>query len=155
MSLKLIPWIAGAAVLAALIWIVNGWRLDANRLPLVEKELADERISTVQIKADAKVIAEASAGFQAELAALHQRRTGLPASPVRLCRPTPATSVRVPAPGTGSDGPATPAGVVPRGVGEDPGPDIGPALRALADRADEVSAQGRGLQRAADGLATN
>lgn len=151
--LKLAPWIAGGLAALVLAWIVNGWRLDSNRLPIVEKELADERATVVQIKADAKIVANASIGYQSELAVLRERNSARPNTPVRLCRPTTEASVRIPAAERGPDGTTSAAGVVPPDAGMRAGPDIGPQLRALAGRADEVTAQGRGLQIQADGLA--
>lgn len=154
-QLKLISWAAGALVTGVLVWIVNGWRIDANQLPIVEKELNNERATIAQIRADAKVVAAASAGYQFELTVLRERAASAPNFPVRLCRAAPAARVQIPATEPGLDGGIAAAGVVPRGDGEDSGsgPDIGPALRALADRADQVTAQARGLQNEADGLA--
>ena len=153
MNPKFIPWIAGGIAALILAWIVNGWRLDAARLPLVEKELADERATVAQIKADAKIVADASAGYQSEIAVLRERDVTGPTTPVRLCRPTAAPGVRVPAAEPGSNGTTAATGLVSDDAGMRPGPDIGPQLRALANRADAVSAQARGLQTTADGLA--
>lgn len=98
---------------------------------------------------------EVSRDYQAELARLRDR----PVSrvPARLCVSATAPG-RVPAtgPATGGPGAAVPAGgVVQPADGPDTGvragPDIGPALRGLARRADEVSAQGRGVQAKASG----
>lgn len=98
---------------------------------------------------------EVSRDYQTELARLRDR----PVSrvPARLCVSAPAPG-RVPAAGTAPGGPsaAVPAGgVVQSADGTDTGvragPDIGPALRGLARRADEVSAQGRAVQAKASG----
>jgi hypothetical protein len=150
---KQIMYIAGGIAVFVLALIVNNWRLDSNRLPLVEKERDDANATVAQIKADAKIVADASAGFQSELALLRERNLGRPNTPVRLCRAAPAAGVRVPSAEPGPDGGASGAGLVSDDAGVHPGPDIGPQLRALADRADTVTAQGRGLQKAADGLA--
>lgn len=78
-------------------------------------------------------------------------------TPVRLCVSAPAAGGMPPAgPAAGGPGATVPAGgVVQPADGTDPslrpGPDIGPALRGLARRADEVSAQGRAVQAKAAG----
>ena len=91
-----------------------------------------------------------SRGYQDEIDRL--RSQPIVRTPVRLCRDaTNSSRVSATGPTTGGPGPAAPAGgVVSSTDGTDPsvrpGPDIGPALRGLARRADEVSAQGRGIQ---------
>lgn len=153
MNLSVIKWILGGVAVLALGIIVNSWRLDAKQLSLTKKELADERATLAQIKVDAKIVADASAGYQSELAVLRERNLGRPATPVRLCRATSAPVVSVPPAERGPDGGGPGAGLVPDDPGVHPGPDIGPQLRALADRADAVNAQARGLRKTADDLA--
>lgn len=160
MKLKLAGYLLGGACVLVLGWILNGWRVDSNRLPLVEKELSDERANVAQIKKDAKVVADASTGYQSELALLRSGNASRPGTPVRLCQPARPASVRVPATEPGPDGGAAAAGMVSRDTGVRPeegpaaaGGDIGPDLRALGNRADRVNAQARGLQKQADGLA--
>ncbi len=128
-----------AVVLIALGWlalIVNGWRQDSLRVEEVETELST-------LKAAQEASQKASEGYQNELEAIRNRP--VPASPVRLCKPA-----RVPPAGGRPSPTVPPADVVSGTDGTDPevrgGPDIGPALRSLAKRADEVSAQGRATQ---------
>lgn len=146
--LKLIPWILGGLALAGLLWIVNGWRLDSKHLPLVEKDLENQKATIVQIQHDTQIVNDASASYQAELARLRAEHH-VPV--VRLCKQPASGGVQVPTTQPGSDGTPTAGGVVSEGAG----PDIGPALYALARRADELSAQTRGLQKTADELAPN
>jgi hypothetical protein len=99
----------------------------------------------VALKASQAASHKASEGYQNELKTIRDRPVSN--APVRLCvkpRPTvPATgsgpSATVPAPGVVSGADGTDSEV--RG-----GPNIGPALRSLARRADEVAAQGRSTQ---------
>jgi hypothetical protein len=89
---------------------------------------------------------DAAEGFQNELKDLRDYVSTVPPRVVRLCpvpRNSPDTSGR---PGTDE---------APAGAGElqeapernlEPGPDIGPDLEKLADDADEIVAQARGLQ---------
>lgn len=84
--------------------------------------------------------AETQTRYQAELDGLRAGRAA-GARPIRVCdapRPVPATGAAA----GQSDGAAAPAGDVPA----EPGRDLGPALYAEADRADELSAQIRALQ---------
>lgn len=155
MSFKLVPWIVGGLALLGVAWVVNGWRMDSNRLPLVEKNLEDQKATFNKFREGVAQVHAASQGFQDELARLRNSRAIQPTAPVRLCRTAPAAGVPLPTTQPGPDGAAATGGVVPEAAGGDPGagPDIGPELRALADRADEVSAQARGLQHQASGLA--
>lgn len=146
--LKMIPWLLGGLALAGLLWIVNGWRLDSKHLPLVEKDLENQKATIAQIQHDAQIVNAASESYQAELARIRAEHH-VPI--VRLCKPSTGSGVQVPTAQPGSDGTPAAGGVVSEGVG----PDIGPALYAIARRADELSAQTRGLQKAADELAPN
>lgn len=99
---------------------------------------------------------EVSRAYEDELERL--RAAPVDRRPVRLCLETPRPA-GMPAAGTaaGKPGEAVPAGgLVQSAGGIDPamwpGPNIGPALRGVARRADEVSAQGRRIQSVAVGV---
>jgi type II secretory pathway pseudopilin PulG len=124
-----------AAFLAFFAYKVTSWRNDSLALDATKAEMVALR------EAQAQSI-KASEGYQRELEDIRNRP--VPSTPVRLCVKRPA----VPAAGSGP-GSAVPApGMVSGGDGADyqEGPDIAADLRALARRADEVSAQGRATQ---------
>lgn len=129
--------LALAAFLAFFAFKVAGWRNDSLALDATKAEMVALR------EAQAASI-EASQGYQRELQDLRNRP--VPGTPVRLCVKRPA----VPAAGRGSGAAVSAPGVVQPDDGADSevrgGPDIGPALRSLARRADAVSAQGRATQ---------
>lgn len=148
MTARLWLYLAAAAAIGGLLWIVDGWRRDSNKL-----ESAEAR--TAQIERDAKAtIAEmerryaesqqASEGYQNELQTIRNRPISV--SPVRLCKQSSVPKAGPAPSGSGSTIPR--AEPLPEPVGSDPepGPDIGPSLRELAKRCDEVSAQGRAIQ---------
>lgn len=134
LQLRLIA--AGVALCAigVLAVVVNGWRLDAAKVPALERQIEDSARSLKRAE-------EASIEFHKELADIRATR---PAPVIRLCVNPVQTG---PDPASGPDGPAGPAGVLPPAVGRD----IGPELYGLADRADECSARLRALQRLAAG----
>jgi hypothetical protein len=140
--------LAGIAVIAGLlIWlglIVNGWRNDAERLAIVELErdqaladLSQERLNVVEAQ-------EASRGYQSELQDLRVAATRERIPVVRLCKSAPQAREPLPAAGAGPDAAAAPSGPLPQE--DEVHRDLGPELFELADRADELSAQVRGLQ---------
>ena len=143
--------LAGAAIVGALLWVgltVNGWRTAAARVPALESTIADREATIKQIRRDIETAAKASEGYQNELRSLRTAAAVQPTPIVRLCRPAAAARVSLPAAESRPDGASGAGGQLPPGDAEDrqPGPDIGPALFALADRADECAAQLRGLQ---------
>lgn len=85
----------------------------------------------------------ASQGYQDEIAALRARNTGGVIGPVRLCvtprQHLPATEAPAGGPQTGAPG----AGVLSAGTAthSEQGPDIGPDLARLIERAETISAQ--------------
>lgn len=135
-------------------------KYDATKIELQKERDAHART----IETNRRQIAErdaASRGYQSELSLLRERVRAAPTPVVRLC-PQPA-------PGPAShDAPAAAAGLVPTPAAPGvvsgttgtnpadpvPGPDIGPDLAALMDRADQLSAQLRAilaLETTADG----
>ena len=155
----LIRLIIGAAIACALLAIAiggyaaikeHGAREVRDELEPRMKVLAAERnaaqAALVRAEREAQLNEESSNAYQQELGRLRDRphNTG----PVRLCR-----DARVPgldgAAASGSQATAAAGGVVQLATGTDlgvvPGPDIGPELRGLAKRADELSAQTRAV----------
>ena len=138
-----------AAAMLGLGLIVKNWHDEAARVPVLEAEIAQAKV-TVETERRLKTEADAaSRGYQDELEKLRAARAAAPVRTVRLC-----INPAVPAHGEGaaaqpgSDGAAAPGGEFSEGTGSNTGqgPDIGPDLAALADRADQLSAQVRGLQ---------
>lgn len=149
MSLKMILWGAIGVALLTLGLIVNDWREKAALVPVLEQRVEQANLQIEQERKQREAANAASKGYQDELASLRSVRAAAPARAVRLCT-LPARTAAA-ASGTaepGPDGGAAAPGLLPPGAGPDPepGPDIGPDLYALADRADELSAQARGLQ---------
>lgn len=144
-----------AALVSGVLWAggtVLHWRSLAARLPAVEHERDDARAETAQIRQQAeheRVRADTAVrGYVDEVESLRRRQRAA-GQPVRLCV-QPATSVPAASgPAVRPDAAAPAAGELPgsAGVGPVAGPDIGPELRQLADDADAVVAQCRGLQR--------
>lgn len=140
--------LAGIA-LALFLWWAYGIYEKARKLPIVEQE-RDQAIADLnQYRSDLREAQEASNGYQSELSHLRiaAARAGSPV--VRVCKqPRVPEHREVPAAGPGpvAAAPATgdvpPRDELPGGAGRD----IGPGLFGLADRADELSAQVRGLQ---------
>lgn len=138
--------VAGAVLLGLLTWeglTVRHWRSEAARVPQLEQTIKDREATIAEERRQAKVITEASNGYQAELTRLRNQPPS-PVGPVRLCRPVGQARVPLPAAGAGPDAAAGAGGGLPQA--DDRGPDIGPALYGIADDADTCSAQVRGLQ---------
>lgn len=137
---------AAVVVLGLLAWlgfIVNGWRQDAALVPVLEDRIVQANAQIASERQAVATVQLASKGFQDELATLRSARAAAPARSVRLCV-VPATAASA-GPRTGepgSDGATTGAGQLPPVAG----PDIGADLYAIADRADDLVAQCRGLQ---------
>lgn len=152
-ALKALPWKWIAAGVLGLALILTGVRINAWRhayLELQDVQAALEaerdcaegtecakRAAEATVKAQAATT-EAVASYEQELAALRNRP---PVRAVRLC--PAAGNVQVPAPPAGTGAGTAAAGVVSGGTGSSP--DIGPALYALADLADRLSAQCRAV----------
>ena len=126
-----------AAFLAFFAFKVTSWRNDSLALDATKQEMQ-------QLRESQAASIEASEGYQRELEDIRNRP--VPSTPVRLCVKRPA----VPAAGSGPGAAVPSPGVVQSTDGTDTemraGRDIGPALRSLARRADEVSGQGRATQ---------
>jgi hypothetical protein len=144
--LRFLPWILGGALALGLLVMINGWRKDAARLPVVRQEFAVYRtgVETAQ-----RVREEVSNGYQAELETLRAAAGKRPAPAVRLCAPAAPSVPADRAAGRG-DGAGAAGGQLPGGnaAGDSAGagPDIGRELFALADRADTLAAQLRACQ---------
>lgn len=146
--IKLGGLLAAAVAVAALLWIVNDWRTDAARVPILEQRLADQRATLIEERRMKKEANAASEGYQDEIENLRVTRATAPAFPVRLCRKPAAAGLQLHPAEPGPDGAGPAVGMVSGGGRADleQGPDIGPELRDLLYRADQVSAQARGLQ---------
>jgi len=141
-------------VLGALAWlgfIVNGWRDDAARLPVIRAERDQARAGVEVARKQFAKVQEASNGYQAEIQVLRAaRRERIPV--VRVCGDLPATAKdRLPDAERGPDERPAAAGPLPSA----PSRDIAPDLFNDADLADELSAQVRGLQAYARGCAAH
>ena len=133
--IKLGVFVILAAFLAFFAFKVTSWRNDSLALDATKQEMQ-------QLRDSQAASIEASEGYQRELEDIRNRP--VPSTPVRLCVKRPA----VPAAGSGPGAAVPASGVVPDGDGTDyqEGPDIAGDLRALARRADEVTAQARATQ---------
>lgn len=139
------------ALVSGVLWAggtVLHWRSLAGQVPALTHERDDARAETTAVRREAEAerirADQAVRGYVDEVESL-RRRQRAPAQPVRLCRESAPAGV--PAAGRSAvdaDAAAAAAGVVPGPAGG--GPDIGPALRAIADDADEVVARCRALQ---------
>lgn len=135
----------GAAVVGLLILVACGitvlhWRSEAAKVPGLKQEIVEYEQSIERLTRDVAAANQASVGYQQELKRLRDSRPAVPARPVRVCR-EPVQAGTGGSAGAGSDAGAATGGLVP----QEPGPDIGPELYGQADRADELSAQIRGL----------
>lgn len=117
-------------------------KLDAEVAKVGELTLALQRNAEQSARRDA-----ASQGFQNEVQSLQAAIAALPVPVVRLCASPAHVPPAAPAPAAGPDPSPTAAGVVPVGTGSDleAGPDIGPEIARLMDRADMLSAQTRAI----------
>ncbi len=142
--LALLGMIAGGA------W-VNHLRVKAGKYDQAKEQLADLRAAHTEYvqlrdRADADKAA-ASQGYQNELTTLRADFARRPVPVVRLCsQPAANLPAREGAAG-GLEATAAAAGLVQPGTAADSegGPDIGPALARLADRADSLAAQCRAI----------
>lgn len=142
-----------AVIVGALVWlgfIVQGWRADSQQLAAVKLERDQALADLTQERANIVEVQEASRAYQSELATLRAAAAAArPVSVVRLCR-VPANPE--PRPVSAAESRPDDAGAAERGIPQEgggayqAGPDIGPDLFELFDRADELSAQVRGLQ---------
>ena len=135
------PYLLGAVIAIWLGLMVKGWHDDAQKLPVVERQFDVYRTAT---ETAAKVRKEVSGEYQDELSTLRNQRPPAPAVRLGSNSPVQASSGAA----GGDHGPSTADGQLSQGAGSgaQAGPDIGSALFAIADRADEVSAQLRACQ---------
>jgi ADP-ribosylglycohydrolase len=135
--------VAGSMLVILLVaWVVFGWRDAARELDTLRNQLQAERSARIH---EIQIAEKASKDYQHELEALRAARG--PAPVVRLCRPAvPAAPTAVTA--GGADAGPAPSGVGLSGPtgGDQPGPDIGGDLDAIAARCDALTAQLRALQ---------
>lgn len=139
---KVIVGLLGFAAILALILVVMGWKADSEQLKLSEATVADLQSQLNDKEKEYVRIQTASAGYQQELADLRDYVSHRPAPVVRVCRTTPTKVLAPTATESGPDAGPSSAGILP----QEPGPDIGPELRADAFLADGLSAQIRGLK---------
>lgn len=138
-----------AAALLGIGLVVKNWKDEAARVPVLEQQIAQAN-TTIETERRLKTEADAaSKGYQDELENLRAARAAAPVRVVRLCvNPTVPADSGGAAAQPGPDGATAPGGELSEGTGSNTGqgPDIGTDLAALADRADQLSAQIRGLQ---------
>lgn len=136
------PHLIGAALLTALLIVVNNWREDSKKLDSVQQEykLYRERVETA-----AETKKEVLDGFQNELASIRGAISKQPAPVVRMCYPASVPDNR---PTVGDHGATTATGIVSErdDMHLEAGPDLGPSLYGISDRADILSAQLRACQ---------
>lgn len=131
--------LAAALVLSAAAWTYHRAFV---QLPRTKAELVDVR-NILAAERDAKVRADLiSEGYQRELERLRNRP--VVREPVRLCR---RAAPRMPAAESRPVAPPATGGVGDEGAGrsDQEGPDIAPDLYAIAQKCDEITAQGRAL----------
>lgn len=134
-----------AAVLIGLLWMVNSWRIDSNKLESAQQELkqvrADyaerDRLRTEQDK----ISTDKARDYETQLADAHKTNAELAGRhpPVRVCRNAPSVSSLTTA--TTESVTAT-----SEGLQQAAGPDISGPLYALALEADECSVRLSNLQ---------
>jgi hypothetical protein len=167
--LNMLPWrligkIAGALVVAAcLAWIfivLKSWHDDSQALPAVEDARDAAIAETDRVRADLSSevtrLQTVNEGLINERNLLQEQRAAVPVRTVRLCRPAQeaAAVASDPAGAGGNDAAAAGPGPLQEEGRWDPepGPDIGPALYALFDEADDMLAKYRALQGYVRGL---
>lgn len=147
---KLPQWaleLVALGLVAGGVWLWHHEAFESGVKAEVAKVEAQQAKTTAQLEARATTAEHA---HDTELNTLRDYRSTHPEQPVRLCVSTP--SVQAPAVvAVGRSAIAAPGVIQPvpagdSGVREQPGPDIGGLLEALAARADEVTAQARELQ---------
>lgn len=126
---------------------VKKWRDDSKEFALAKvewsKTLESKNRELADMAASVEKANAASNDYQDELARLEDERANTPVQSVRLCR-SPTGYVPAPSPAAASSGPDEGwHDGIPHSARPDieVGPDIGPALYALADKADQCAAQ--------------
>jgi hypothetical protein len=138
--------VVGAVLLAALLLVVKHWHSQAQLVPGLKQQVQDVTAAAAKYRDDMAAeiarVQTVSKGVQDELNTLKEAAAA-PVPVVRCVRYPRAAAVP---PGSEArplgDGTVAGAGELPPQVG----PDIGPDLYALADRADEIVAACRGAQ---------
>jgi hypothetical protein len=130
-SPRLAIYAIAALALIGGIWYVKRLHATAARVPVLERQVAQERANMAALQAarahELKIAKDASDGYQKELQRLELERSNTPV--VRLCKPVRNPAVSASA-GTASGPNAAEAGREPQPIAGDsePGPDIGAAL---------------------------
>lgn len=144
-TVKLVAYGIAAAALIGLLWMVNSWRIDSNKLESAQQELeqvrADyterDRLRTEQDR----ISTDKARDYETQLADARKTNAELagrrPA--VRLCRSAPSVP-------SVSAAPSEPATTPSEGLQQAAGPDISGPLYSLALEADECSVRLTSLQ---------
>lgn len=145
MTPRSIAYAIAIAALLGLLWLVNSWRIDSNKLEAAETELTqlkanyaeETRLRTEQDR----ISTEKATSYETQLADAHKTNAELAGKrePIRVCHNAPS----MPRVATAAAEPATATG---QGLQQEAGPDIGPALYGLALEADECSVRLSNLQ---------
>lgn len=143
----------GIAALLALLGggvYVNHLRVQAGKYEVAQAALTELRAAHDEYKAQHEQLdaekAKASQGYIDEATKLRAANAAAPVPAVRLCSNPPRTSLPTAAHAAARSGAgASAAGLVQPGAtpNNQAGPDIGPALDRLAERADTLAAQCR------------
>lgn len=146
--------LAAAVALVALVAAYHaGTRSGAVKLAQAQQEWAEAQVAAAQAvrateAAWRQELQIAQEGYANEIEALRRKRNSGTGAAVRVCLPAagtdPTGSGAAAAAGAGQAAPA--AGMVSEPVPQ--GTDLGPMLRIVIERADELSAQVRALQAA-------
>jgi hypothetical protein len=119
-SPRLVIYAIAALALIGGIWYVKRLHATAARVPVLERQVAQERANMAALQAakahELKIAKDASDGYQKDLQRLELERSNAPV--VRLCKPVRNPAVSASA-GTASG---------PNAGDSEPGPDIGAAL---------------------------
>lgn len=143
--------IAAAAALIGFAFYFQYIRDKAQKFDAVTAQLAQERGQFAAWKVQQRKRDDASTGYQNELAQLRGALASKPAPVIRVCAPAtgnpqaPAASASTVVAGLAAGTAAT--GSIPAGAGlsEPAGADIGPAVRDLLTRSEQLSAQLRAI----------
>ena len=138
-------WIAGLMLIFALVGQEMVYGEHRYRQGIAATEAADAKVLAVATAHNAELEARWAAQQKDATDAYNReidRLQPIPGPAIRLCYPAPRGALpRTPAPAGSAGAGAAPAGVVQPGIEKD----IGPGLRALAFKADRLSAQLRAI----------
>lgn len=140
---KLIGLGLAAIAIGILVWIVIGWKNDSEQLALVERENQELRFTIESMGEDYEEVQRSSEGYQSELIDI---RNYVSHRPNRIVRVRDCTMSAPTPTGSGPESRLDEGSASPNVLPNEPGPDIGPRLRADAVLADGLSAQIRGMK---------